>query len=84
MHSTRRSARPDSWQANRDRLIAVFLLGLALFTPPVLVVFNRGDPIAGLPLLALYLFGAWAAFTTIVAVLVERWQRHSSPSGGRR
>ena len=56
----------------RERLMAVFLLGVMLFTPPVLAVFNKATRVLGLPALYLYLFMAWGIVIALVALTV-RW-----------
>jgi hypothetical protein len=55
----------------RDRLVGLFALGFVLFNPPVLRLF-AGATLFGWPLLFVYLFCAWAAFTAMVALTVER------------
>ena len=55
-----------------ERLIALFLLGLLLFNYPVLAVFNRAAEVAGVPLVYVYIFAAWAGFIALLAVLVDR------------
>jgi hypothetical protein len=54
-----------------QRLVALFLLGVLLFTPPFLGIFNMPDRILGLPSLYLYLFAAWALLIVLVALVVE-------------
>jgi hypothetical protein len=54
------------------RLIAVFLLGLALFNFPLLAVAETGERLLGLPGLVLYLFAAWAGVIALLALIVER------------
>jgi hypothetical protein len=54
------------------RLAGIFLLGLALFNPPLLSVFNAPVFVMGVPLLYLYLFAAWAGLILILALAVER------------
>ena len=49
------------------RLVAVGLLGLALFNYPLLAVFALDAVVAGVPALWAYLFGAWAL---VIALLV--------------
>lgn len=55
-----------------DRLIAVFLLGLLLLTPPLLAIFNIERLIFGIPILYLYLFGGWALLVGLVALVLRR------------
>ena len=52
-------------------LVALFLLGVFLFTPPFLGIFNTPDRILGLPSLYLYLFGAWALLIVLVTLAIE-------------
>jgi hypothetical protein len=59
-------------QDRGKRLIAVFLLGLALFNFPVLAVVEAGRSWFGLPPLFLYLFGVWAGVIVLLALIVER------------
>ena len=54
-----------------ERLVALFLLGVLLFTPPFLSIFNTPDRILGIPSLYLYLFAAW----TLLIVLVTAGDR---------
>jgi hypothetical protein len=54
------------------RLIAVFLLGLALTNFPLLAVVEAGHRLLGLPPLFVYLFGAWAGLIILLALIIER------------
>jgi hypothetical protein len=56
----------------RELLIALFLLGVLLFAPPLLLVFNSATRILGVPTLYLYLFAVWAALIALIALAVER------------
>lgn len=56
----------------KERLAAVFLLGLMLFMPPLLVVASKDIMVWGIPLLYLWLFGGWLALIGIMALVVER------------
>jgi len=55
-----------------QRLIAVFMAGAALFNYPLLALFNRTADLGGVPLLYVYVFGAWAALIGLLALVVER------------
>ena len=55
-----------------QRLVAVFLLGALLFNYPLLSLFNRAAYVAGIPVLYLYIFGAWALLIGLAALIVER------------
>lgn len=54
-----------------QRLVALFLLGCALFNYPLLGLFNRAVEVFDIPLLYAYLFGAWAALIALMAFVVE-------------
>ncbi|HJV85461.1 MAG TPA: hypothetical protein VJ698_08270 [Noviherbaspirillum sp.] len=55
-----------------QRLAALFLLGNALFNFPLLALFNRPTTVAGIPLLYLYVFAAWALLVALLAFVVEK------------
>jgi hypothetical protein len=59
-------------QDRGKRLIAVFLLGLALLNFPLLAVVAAWQSWFGLPPLLLYLFGVWAGLIVLLALIVER------------
>jgi peptidoglycan/LPS O-acetylase OafA/YrhL len=58
----------------RDKLVGLFVLGVALFNPPLLLLFS-GKTLFGWPLLYVYLFCVWAILIGFVAVVVERRSR---------
>ncbi len=62
------------WEPVSDKIGALFLLGLALFFPPLLNVFDVGTDITvfGIPLLFFYLFFAWAVLIGLMAFVIER------------
>jgi hypothetical protein len=55
----------------QERLIALFLFGALLFTPPLLGVFNSSARVFGIPTLYLYLFAAWTLLIVLVALVIE-------------
>lgn len=55
-----------------QRLAALFLFGNLLFNYPLLALFNRSDTAAGIPILYLYVFGAWALLIVLLAFVVEK------------
>ncbi|WP_372614851.1 hypothetical protein [Halomonas sp.] len=55
----------------KERLIALILLALVLFSPPLILMMDRGHD-AGLSRLPLYLFLAWALVIALAAWLMER------------
>lgn len=68
-----------------QRLMALLVLGVVLFTPPLLLVFNRPVRVLGLPLLLLYLFLAWGALVALAAVAARRmdWGTAERPPRAR-
>ena len=58
-----------------QRLVGVFLAGTQLFNYPVLSLFDRTEPFAGLPTLFIYLFVVWAGLIAFAAWIVERGER---------
>ena len=55
-----------------QRLAALFALGAVLFNYPLLALFNRAVMVAGVPLLYLYVFLAWALLIALLALVVEK------------
>jgi hypothetical protein len=55
----------------RGRLAALFCAGCAAFGYPLLAVFNVPATLFGLPVLYLYVFGAWAALIAAVALALR-------------
>jgi hypothetical protein len=60
-----------------ERLVALFLLGIVVFTPPFLGIFNTPHLILGIPVLYLYLFAVWGLLIALVALTV----RHPDDDG---
>lgn len=54
------------------RIIAVFLLGCLAFGYPLLALVNVPARVLGVPVLYLYVFGAWAALIVAIAWAVSR------------
>lgn len=67
-----------------ERLVAVFLFGLALLTPPVMLVFDQRLRVAGIPLLYLYLFAAWALLIALAAAATRRIDPAHNASADQR
>ena len=57
-----------------ERLAALFALGLVLFSPLFLSIFDVGPEVTwmGIPLLYVAIFAAWAALIALMALAVER------------
>ena len=73
----------DGTGALGERLVALFAVGVLLFSPPLLLLFNAPSSLFGLPLLYLYLFASWAALVIMVAAMAHgraRARRRGNPS----
>ena len=57
-----------------ERSIALFLLGILLFNPPLLSIFAGDVVIAGVPLVYIYLFLAWGVYILLIGVISETGQ----------
>ena len=55
----------------RERWIGIFLLGLAAFSPPLIIMFGSGGTLAGIPVLFVYMFGAWGALILLMRLTAE-------------
>jgi len=55
----------------RQRLIALFVLGVLIFNYPILSLFSVETLLFGVPVQYLYLFGIWGAFVWLLARIVE-------------
>jgi hypothetical protein len=62
----------EQFDVRGQRLAALCLLGLVLFSYPVLAVFNVQGTLAGIPVLYAYFFLAWAALIALMALVIER------------
>ncbi len=56
-----------------ERLVALFLLGMVLFNPLVVDIFDVGadSRLLGIPILYLYLFVAWGLLIGLIAMVAE-------------
>jgi hypothetical protein len=56
----------------RQRLAALFLLGLLLWFSPLVLRFEQLGAVFGIPLLYLYLFGVWVMLVLVAALILSR------------
>ncbi|EWY38735.1 hypothetical protein N825_11205 [Skermanella stibiiresistens SB22] len=68
-------------RAGGDRLIALFLLALVLFNPPLLAAFGAPATLFGWPSLPIYIFGVWLAIIALIALAMERKGRDGDDRG---
>jgi len=63
------------------RLVGLFLLAWIVFNFPILSLFNLDGMIFGIPLLYVYIFGAWALFIVLMALITgvraSKFQGHT-------
>jgi len=62
----------EKFDVRGQRLAALFLLGVLLFSYPALAVFNVQAMLAGIPVLYVYFFIAWGALIALMALAIER------------
>ncbi|MGD8948121.1 MAG: hypothetical protein PVI62_15760 [Desulfobacterales bacterium] len=51
------------------RLVGLFLIAWVVFNFPILSLFNLDRMIFGIPLLYVYIFGAWALLIVLMALI---------------
>lgn len=69
-------------QLEAQRLVALFVAGLALFNFPLLALWDHDLRVLGLPLFPLAMFLIWALLIAAVAWIVERSSERPSPEDG--
>lgn len=69
--------------ATGERSLALFLLGLAAFTPPLLTVFSVAVLWLGVPLLYLYVFAAWGGLILLMGLSASRGGKRSKEPATR-
>lgn len=65
----------------QQRSLALTLLGLVLFLPPLVLLMMEDRTLAGIPVVYLWLFGVWLMLILAGRVLARRLDR--SVHGGR-
>ncbi|HTN67393.1 MAG TPA: hypothetical protein VL051_14555, partial [Burkholderiaceae bacterium] len=55
-----------------DAAVVLPLLGLFLLMPPIITLFASQLDLGGIPLIAIYVFGVWAALIVCAALLAQR------------
>lgn len=63
-----------SWQKARDGILVLTVFGALGFMPPILPFFDRPISIFGMPLIVVYVFGAW-----LVLIALARWLSQRLP-----
>lgn len=64
-----------SWQKARDGILVLTLFGALGFMPPFLPFFDRPISIFGMPLIVVYVFGAWLVLIALACWLSRRLPR---------
>lgn len=62
-----------------ERSLALFLLGVIAFTPPILTIFSSEGSWLGIPMLYLYIFGAWAALILLMGLSAMSGSDRATP-----
>ncbi len=73
---------PTRPRRSAEKSVALFLLGLVCFTPPLLGIFGMPERLFGLPVLYLYLFAVWGALIALAARIAGR-RRGGGDAAGR-
>ncbi len=66
-----------------EGLFFLFLLGVLLFNPPLLSIFDIPRQLLGIPLLYIYLFACWGFLLLLVAFIVEKGGDRGEPPDPR-
>jgi len=61
-------------EISSERIVILFLLGILLFSPPFILIFDSPALVAGIPKLFLYLIIAWAALIALMMLVIEYTQ----------
>ena len=61
-------------EISSERLVITFILGILLFSPPFILIFDNPALVAGIPMLFLYLIIAWAALIALMMLVIEYTQ----------
>lgn len=69
--------------ATAERSLALFILGLVAFTPPLLKVFSVAALWLGIPLLYLYVFVAWGGLILLMGLSTRRGDRRETEQVAR-
>lgn len=71
-------------QGARDAATVLPFIAAMLFLPPLILIFGTPVLVAGVPLILVYLFGAWALVIAIAFVLARRLGDGGAPDGAGR
>ncbi len=69
--------------ATGEGLVFLFLLGVLLFNPPLLSIFDIPRQLFGIPLLYIYLFACWGVLLILGAVIIEKSGDGDEPPSSR-
>lgn len=64
----------------KQKLMAIFLMGVFLLNYPVLSLFSRQHWVVKIPVLYLYLFTVWLILIGLAYWVIERHEKHRSPT----
>ena len=61
----------NKFESKGQRLIALCMLGILMFSYPMLALFNVSGAFFGVPVLYAYIFIAWGVLVALMAVVAE-------------
>ncbi len=67
-----------SWQRARDGIMVLTVFGAIGLLPPVLPFFDRPLSVFGMPLIVVYVFGAWLVLIALACWLSGRLPRETN------
>jgi hypothetical protein len=59
------------------RIVGLLILGIFLFSPPFILIFDKPVLVAGIPMLFLYLVVAWAVLVALMMFVIEHTEVNS-------
>ncbi len=70
-----------SYRAARRRTLAIVLplIGIVLYTTPILRIFTQDVTVFGLPLIFIFVYGAWLSLILLGRSLAKRLQSEDGP-----
>lgn len=63
---------PPPSERIRNAAVLLPILGIVLVMPPAITLFVANLPVAGIPLIVVYVFGVWLALIAAAAFLSRR------------
>lgn len=58
---------------HEQKLIFISFVLMALFSAPIILLFNNAEPIFGLPILYIYIFGVWLLSVIASFIIIKKY-----------